>query len=152
MSVQYRAEIETAAATHGLDADLVQAMVEQESSYRWFAYRFEPAFYTRYLAHLPEYMDRDPREVSASYGLCQVMFTTALEHGFMGKPWEMFHPDVALDLGCRVLAGLLVWSGGNTEQALGAYNAGKGAWKSNPARLYAASVMVRYHRIKGPTV
>jgi soluble lytic murein transglycosylase-like protein len=148
VSETYRAEIEIAAATHGLDSNLVQAVVEQESSYRWFAYRFEPAFYTRYLAHLPEYMDRDPREVSASYGLMQVMYTTALEHGFRGKPWEMFVPSIALDNGCRVLSGLLAWSGGITEQALGAYNAGPGGWKSGPGRLYTASVMTRYQRIK----
>lgn len=148
----YRQEIEIAAATHGLDADLVQAVVEQESSYRWFAYRFEPAFFTRYLAHLPEYAKRDPKEVSASYGLMQVMYTTAYEHGFKGDAWDMVRPNVALDNGCRVLAKLLRWSDGATEQALAAYNAGQGNWKSTAGRRYAAAVMTRYQRIKGPTV
>ena len=45
----YRAEIETAAAAHGLDPDLIAAIVEQESSGRFYGYRFEPAFYDRYL-------------------------------------------------------------------------------------------------------
>jgi len=145
---QFRPEIEIAAAQYGLDPDLIQAIVEQESSYRWFAYRFEPDFYRRYLAQLPEFAKRDPKEVSASFGLMQLMFTTALENGFTGKPWELFHPDVSLDLGCRHLAYLLEWSKGVTSQALSAYNAGKGNWKSTAGRAYATSVLARYERIQ----
>jgi len=148
---RFRAEIETAAATHGLDPDLVQAVVEQESSYRWFAYRFEPAFYTRYLAHLPAYADRDPREVAASYGLMQVMFTTAIEDGFTGEPWDLFRPNVALDNGCRHLATLLAWANGEVSQALGGYKAGRGGWKGKAGRAYSASVLARYQRIQGAT-
>ena len=40
----YRAAIVSAATAHGLDPDLVQAVVEQESSGRFYAYRYEPAF------------------------------------------------------------------------------------------------------------
>jgi len=160
---QYRPEIEIAAAQHGLDPDLVQAVVEQESSYRWFAYRYEPDFFSRYLKSNPMYLHRDPREVSASFGLMQVLFTTAIENGFAGKPWELFHPDVALDLGCHHLAALMVWARGLyvglasgeqaavTRSALAAYNGGKtGNAPTGALRNieYVRQVLGRYERIK----
>lgn len=165
--MRFRAAIEHAAATHGLDPDLVEAVVEQESAGRWFAYRYEPAFYTRYLMNKPEWRGREPREVAASYGLMQVMFTTAIENGFRGAPWDLFRPDVALDLGCKHLARLVAamrarYTGGtvgaeNTilRSALASYNGGTrgnepdGAPDRNHA--YADAVMARYTAIKGRT-
>jgi len=161
-TTRFRPKIETAAVQHGLDPDLVQAVVEQESSYRWFAYRYEPGFYARYLGHLPAYVDSDPHEVSASYGLMQVMFTTAIENGFVGDPWEMFIPAVALDNGCRHLANLMAWArhlytglaageqAAVTRAALAAYNGGKtGNSPTGPLRngAYADQVLARRDRI-----
>ena len=90
----YRAEIDAAATTHGLDADLVAAVVEQESAGRFYAYRYEAEFFLRYLATKPEWKDRDPHEVAASFGLMQVMFPTAVELGFTGEPWDLFNPRI----------------------------------------------------------
>jgi soluble lytic murein transglycosylase-like protein len=162
----YRDEIEVAAAAHGLDPDLVQAVVEQESSGWASAFRYEQGFWDRYLAHNPVYRYRNPHEVSASYGLCQVMFTTAVEHGFTGEPWELFAPRTSLEYGCRVLAKLMAWARSqytglaSKEQAavmrsaLASYNGGKGGNDPNgPLRNadYAEQVMARYRRIKGGT-
>jgi soluble lytic murein transglycosylase-like protein len=105
--MRFRADIERFALMHSLDPDVVQAVVEKESSGRWYAVRYEPLFWTTYLANNPEYRDRDPREVSSSYGLMQIMFTTAVENGFSGQPWDLFRPEVNLDLGCRHLARLI---------------------------------------------
>jgi soluble lytic murein transglycosylase-like protein len=161
----YRTEIEDAAAAYGLDPDLVAAIVEQESSGRFHAYRYEPNFYAKYLAGKQEYEGREPREISASFGLMQVMYTTAREHGFVGEPWELFNPRVSLDYGCQHLASLLKWArshytglGSNekavtTRSALAAYNGGKS--KNGPQNvplrnaMYADQVLVRYRRIKG---
>lgn len=164
MRSPYRQEIEAAAARHALDPDLVEAVVEQESSSRFYAYRFEPGFWTKYLATNPTWSSRKPAEVSASYGLMQVMFTTAVDHGFTGQPWELFDPAVGLDYGCRVLATNLVWAesafSGNPgdksqiiiTSALAAYNGGrKGNDPDNiPDRnhAYADQVMTRLRRIK----
>lgn len=156
---QFRPYIEKAAATHGLDPDLVEAIVLQESAGRWFAYRYEPAFFNRYLAKNPLYAKRDPREVSASYGLCQVMFTTAIENGFVGQPWDLFRPEVALDLGCRHFAGLLKWARqyGRDEKttiasALAAYNGGKQGNIADDMQdrnaHYAQSVLSHYRKVK----
>lgn len=160
----YRAEIEAAAAAHGLDPDLVAAVVEQESSYRFYAYRFEPAFFTRYLAHKPEYAQRHPMEVSASIGLMQTMYTTAVEHGFTGEPWDLFAPAVSLEFGCRVLAANFAWARrtykgltGVAEtkiraSALSAYNGGRGGNAPDDVldrnHAYADQVLARYQRIR----
>jgi len=82
----YQAEIDAAAGAHGLDADLVAAVVEQESSGWASAFRYEPDFFDRYLKNNPAYANRNPREVSASYNLMQTMYTTAVEHGYDGPP------------------------------------------------------------------
>jgi soluble lytic murein transglycosylase-like protein len=160
----YRAEIETAAAAHGLDPDLVQAVVEQESAYKFFAYRFEPAFFTRYLASHVAYASREPLEVSASYGLMQIMFSTAVEQGYTGDPWGLFAPAVSLEFGCRLLAANVEWArqtytGLTTiadtkirASALAAYNGGRGG--NAPDDLldrnhgYADQVIARYLRIR----
>lgn len=144
----YRAAIDLAADMHGLDADLVAAIVEQESNYRFHAYRYEPNFWTKYLATNPMYAAREPREVSASYGLMQVMFTTAVEHGYAGEPWGLFAPAESLEFGCRVLAGNLTWASGHTRQAVAAYNTGRGNWTSVTGAAYATSVLARYDRIR----
>jgi soluble lytic murein transglycosylase-like protein len=156
----YRAEIDAAAIAHDLDPDLIAAIVEQESNGWTSAFRYEPDFFTRYLANKPRYRDRNPREVSASYGLLQVMYPTAVDYGFTGEPWELFAPTVGLEVGCRIVAALLLWarsvytglSVGEgpavTRMALAAYNAGKGGVKSDAGVKYASAVLVRYERIK----
>ena len=159
----YRAEIETAAKAKNLDPDMVAALVEQESNGWASAFRFEQAFWERYLAKNALYKDRNPREVSASYGLTQIMYPVAVEHGFTGKPWELFDPEVNLEYGCRVLAKLMVWAKSQytglaageraavRRSALAAFNGGRGGNGPNGPlrnREYADSVLRRYERIK----
>lgn len=161
--IAYRAEIEAAAAEHGLDADLVSAVVEQESNGWASAFRHEPEFWDKYLAKSPIWSHRNPREVSSSYGLMQTMHVVAVEHGFTGQPWELFAPTVSLEFGCRVLAKLMTWARGQytglaggeqaavTRSALAAFNGGRGGNGPNGPlrnREYADSVLRRYERIR----
>ena len=143
---------------------LVQAVVEQESGYKFYAYRFEPAFYSRYLADKPEYHQWTPQECAASIGLMQTMFSTAREHGYEGKPWGLFDPAVSLEFGCRVLKGHFDWArrtylGLTTvaetkirASALASYNGGRGG--NAPDGIldrnhgYADAVLARYLRIR----
>lgn len=162
--MKFRVEIEAAALTHQLDPDLVQGVVEQESTYRWYAMRFEQGFWTVYLAHNPLWRDKDPHEVSSSYGLMQIMFVTAVENGFKGKPWELLSPAQNLDAGCRYLAQQFDWAHSAYKgpaagaehtilmSALAAYNGGK---KGNLPdalpdrnRAYAVTVWDRVQQIK----
>lgn len=136
----YRKEIEAAALTHAIDPDLLEALVLTESSGQTDAFRFEAGFFQLYLKDKPLYAKENPRRVSSSYGLCQIMYPVAVELGYTGAPEGLFAPEMSLNYGAKKLASLLKWSGGDVTKALGGYNAGHGGWDSAPGRSYAASV------------
>lgn len=128
MKFWYRAEVELMANRHALTPDLVQAVCLVESSGQTHAYRAEPAFYDRYLKGKPEWDGANPARVSASYGLMQVMFPVAVEHGMSRSepPEYLFVPLIGLDYGCRVLAKRLEWARGDLRAAVASYNGGQG--------------------------
>ena len=143
---EYRREIEVAARDFGLEPDLLEALVMAESSGHADAFRHEPEFWRRYLAHNPEYKHNNPRRVSSSYGLCQVMYSTACDLGFKAEPEMLFVPSVSLHFGAMYLARLLRWAEANGKtgsyaQALAAYNGGQGNWKAVGPQNYAAKVL-----------
>lgn len=137
----YRRMIERAAKVHNLDPDLVEAIVVAESGGLTDAFRFEPVFFDHYLKGRPEYDREIPRRVSSSYGLMQVMFTTAQQYGFVGPPELLFVPETGLRLGCQHLAKLLSWADRDLRQALAAYNGGQGNWHAPTPQAYAAKVL-----------
>lgn len=133
----YRTEIEAAATKHGLNPNLVEAVVMVESAGYTEAFRPEPAFFAKYQASKPEWMFAlaNPRRYGSSYGLMQVMFCVATEVGFPMReaPEGLFIPERGLDVGCRKLAELLAWakktgqmvtSEVQLRSALAAYNGG----------------------------
>jgi soluble lytic murein transglycosylase-like protein len=74
-----------AAALQSLDPALVCAVVEQESGWNTWAMRYEPAFFTKYVA--PLYTNNKIAATEAwargfSWGLMQVMGQVARESGF----------------------------------------------------------------------
>lgn len=126
-------DITTIANSYGLDPQLVAAIVWQESRGHSDAYRFEPAFFLRYLSRKPEWKDKNPRRVSASYGLTQILHVTAYEMGFRGEPEELFLPRTNLHYGCQKLKSLFDWVAGfpvspdtRLRAAIAAYNGGRG--------------------------
>lgn len=127
MTFWYRAEVELMAERHGLDPDLVHAICLVESAGRTHAYRAEPQFWDRYLRDNPAYDGANPARVSASYGLMQVMYPTAVDHGYpiTDPPEYLFVPLIGLEWGCRVLDGCLRWARHDVPAALAAYNGGK---------------------------
>jgi soluble lytic murein transglycosylase-like protein len=96
----------------------------------------------------PQWIGANPRRVSASYGLMQVMLPVAVELGYVGEPEGLFVPSVALDMGCMKLAELLKWSGGNVDQALAAYNGGKGNWNAPRPQQYVTKVKAALLQVK----
>ena len=149
MTSTYRREIAEAAAAHGLDPRVVEAVVAVESSGRTSAYRYEAGFWAKYLANHPDYRHAVPERVSASYGLMQVMYPVAREMGFPGEPEMLFVPATGLAYGCRKLAALLTWAEGDLQSALCAYNGGKVANRIEPRRnqAYCDRVLVALSQV-----
>lgn len=140
----YRKEILAAAAAYQLSPDLVEAITVVESSGKPYAYRYEPAFWARYMAHDPRWTLANPERVAASYGLMQVMFPVAQEIGFDHMdPEYLFVPAIGLEFGCRKFASLLRWAEGDVTRALAAYNGGQRGNVAPPFRnqAYADKVL-----------
>jgi len=140
LRTRYTALIKQVAEKHGLHPDLVEGIVLQESAGNTDAFRFEPDFWNRYLKTNPKYRHLNPRRVSSSYGLMQVMYCRLLEDKIAANDaWEpelLFIPENGLDIGCAFFKELLTWAEGLTlpadkpitfiEVALAAYNGGRG--------------------------
>lgn len=163
----YGPQIHGAATNSGLDPVLVESIVIVESySGQTDAFRFEPDFWRRYLVKKAEWKHRNPRRVSSSYGLMQIMYPTALEMGYPPNdpPELLFVPEVGLRWGCTYLKFLLDWSkrvGGDkvSEQrwlraALASYNGGRGGNHPVPETTllrndyYAAKILNLFGRTK----
>ena len=151
----HRTMIEEAAKKFDLDPKLVAAVCWQESAFNTDGFRFEPAFFNRYLKHKPEYASLNPRRISSSYGLMQVMAVVAIEDGTLlasENPEVLFQPERGLLAGCTRLAKLVKWSKTLPISAenwivavLASYNGGKGSNDKPPFRngKYANEVLAK---------
>lgn len=166
--MSYALLLESSARKHGLDPELVLALVQQESSGNAYAWNPEPKY--RYLVNVKTrapFRTLTPAELAsefppkdfpclagdpdqewwaqqASWGLMQVMGAVAREWNFRG-PYltELTEAHINLEIGCRVLASHLRWSGGDLAKALGAYNAGRGNAEGAMGRAYSRKVLAR---------
>jgi soluble lytic murein transglycosylase-like protein len=128
------------ATAQSLDPALVCAVVEQESGWNPWAIRYEPAFFTRYVASLYTNNKISASEAYArgfSWGLMQVMGQVARETGF-DAPFlsTLCDPEQGLAVGCKVLRKKFDAMAGDATRALLAWNGG-----GNPS--YAAQVLAR---------
>lgn len=132
--MEHQTLITEAARRHGLPESLVAAVVDVESGGDAWAIRHEQGFYDRYVkddasvrAVRPCSLDTERRARAMSWGLMQVMGSTARGLGFDG-PFlsRLTDPATGIDYGCRLLARLRSrdfakhgWPG-----VVAAYNAG----------------------------
>ena len=133
--------IHEAANEHMLPFDIVRGVVIRESSGDQFAFRYEPAYFRRYIVDDPlTVMNDHPHAVAqrygplaaCSFGLMQIMLETALEIGFEGRPEDLFRPSVNLEWGCTLLKKLVDQYQGDIRKALAVYNGGPGAVMTGP--------------------
>ena len=166
----YTDMIRSAADAHGLDPDLVEAVVIKESSGNSWAWNPEPKY--RYLWDVrtgkpfralsgteiasetppPDFPtlagDRDQEwwGQTASWGLMQTMGSVARERGFTGAfLTALCEPQTGLRYGCLHLAHLLSWAKGDRSKALSAYNAGFAP--SAQGAAYATAVLRIYDQL-----
>jgi len=129
-----------AAVAQSLDPALVCAVIEQESGWNPWAIRYEPAFFSKYVAGLYTNNKISASEAYArgfSWGLMQVMGQVARETGF-DAPFlsALCDSEQGLNVGCKVLRKKFDAMAGDTARALLAWNGG-----GNPS--YAAQVLAR---------
>ena len=72
----------------------LKALAIIESNLNPRAYRYEQNFWEKYLKNHPDWKDRDPKIVSASWGIGQIMFTTAWALGLRTQPDEAMAEDL----------------------------------------------------------
>ena len=122
------------------DPGLVCAVVEQESAWNPWSMRYEPAFFTKYVAPLYTNNKVSASEAHArgfSWGLMQVMGQVARETGFDALFLSaLCDPEQGLAVGCKVLRKKLDAMAGDTTRALLAWNGGGNT-------VYAAQVLAR---------
>ncbi len=156
----FKEMVQTFAVAERLDPALVAGLIWQESEFRADAFRFEPDFWNRYLKPNPLYRALNPRRVSSSYGLMQVMYCRVHEDKLLDNdalpPEHLFVPEMNLRTGCQLLAELIAWGQTRTASkvspefvALAAYNGGRGGndgTKNWPLRngKYAGEVLERF--------
>ena len=135
--------VATLAKGHFLDYALVCSVIEQESDWCQWAYRFEPAFKEQYVdpQNLPltEAIGR-----SISWGPMQVLGQVAREFGFKGNFPQLCIFETGVLIGCGVLAHKESAAGGNMERTLLLWNGG-----GNPQ--YPQQVIDRMKNYKGAT-
>ena len=132
----YDGLIQQTANVYGLPADLLRAQVYRESSFDPYAFRYEDAYFERYIKDTPEARGYSFGPLAAcSYGLLQILLETALEQGFTDRPERLFDPRVGLAWGAKYLRHCLALTGGASHTALARYNG------TGPAALHYADAI-----------
>jgi soluble lytic murein transglycosylase-like protein len=131
----------TAATRYRLNPALVCGVVEDESSWNPWEFRYEPNFRILYVARL----ELDPTaEIgrSCSWGLLQIMGQTARERGFVGPFPQLCDPEIGLERGCDYLADRFKVAAGDVSKALELWNGG--ADKGYATRVLGRAVKYGY--------
>lgn len=141
------------ASAYKLDPILVRALIQTESSFNVKAYRYEPEFYKRYIKGNPKFLNHkyynEPKRISASLGLMQIMLTTAMQYYRDLDFEDLYDPDLNIEIGCRILADKIKRYG--LERGILAYNSGSPR-KQDPKEehnyVYLTKV-AKYYKIFG---
>ena len=133
----YSNEISKRAEKYGLEPSLVAAIILVESSGNPYAIRVAPGFWKRYSNAYHRIIKANnparrwlkyPDVFACSYGLMQIMYGVAVEHGCRVRfPTELLKPDLNIEFGCRILAkkikikksveaGVLAYNGGGNPR------------------------------------
>lgn len=113
------------AAAEGLSGALVCALIEVESGWRPWAFRYNSIFFSTHLAPLVARGGMSPEAApmhAISYGLMNVLGNAARRAGFRLPLPILFDPAVNLRIGCIALRRKIDAADGDLERALLAWN------------------------------
>lgn len=151
-----------AAKESGLEKLLLKAVATVESALDIRAYRYEQGFWDMYLKDNADWKDKEPRVVSASYGLMQIMYVVAHEAGFTGTDEDLYNPVMNIKLGAKILKARIDKSIGyhlHTKHqiwpiriGLAQYNGGRGGNPRDTGELrnqsYVDKVFKVWHKLR----
>jgi len=141
-------EINAAATRHNLDPNLIVAFILTESGGDPWAIRYEPNWKwflkPNYWALRMNISDKTERSLQMhSWGLMQIMGTTARELGFDQQIPKLCIPKNGIEFGCRYFKKQLIRYSGDVEFAISAYNMGTARKNSHGFRnqIYVNKIM-----------
>jgi len=109
----------------GVDPVLACAVAEQESGWDTWAIRYEPAFFTKYVASQVNLSDTERHARAISWGLFQVMGEVARERGYSGHFLSsLCLPENGTAVGLKFLKHCLDTCEGDETKALLRWNGG----------------------------
>ncbi len=90
----------------------------------------------------PSAVREEPELMDASWGLMQVLYSTATDYGYPGDPEGLLDPETNLLYGIRHLEHLYTVFGADDEAVIMAYNEGEGNYKKGK-RVWSYYVAVK---------
>ncbi len=144
------------ATEHGLEPELVYAIICVETNHNQWACRYEPKW--RYFFEVDEWalkLGQSPEtehiQQATSWGLMQVMGTVARELGFMGYLSQLSVAEIGARMGCMKLQQLFK-KYVEVEDVIAAYNAGSARRSATGKYLnqeYVDKVMKVLKKVRG---
>jgi hypothetical protein len=127
---EYEGLITGASEKYGVDANLIKAVIQQESGW-----------------------DQNTVGTSGEKGLMQIMPETGARYGLVNDE-DFFNPEKNIDVGTHYLSDLLKRYNGDTKKAISAYNTGednvdKGIVPFKTRNEYVPSVLALYEQYRG---
>lgn len=120
--------VKTKASKYGLDVKMVDAIIQIESGYDFYALRYEPN--ATYKVSPEKFAkinvittETETVTQQMSWGLMQIMGFKAREQGFQGPMPNLCDVDTNLELGCKILQNFSK-KYGDEEDVIASYNAG----------------------------
>jgi len=103
---EFDAIVRAKAQKYAVPFGLIKAVIAQESAFK------------------PDAIREEPRLLTRSRGLMQLLETTASSLGYRGPAVELHDPEKNIELGVKLLSQNLKQANGNWDVALSAYNGG----------------------------
>lgn len=122
---------------------LLKTIATIESSYGKFKKRYEKAYDFGGRYENKYLLEKYGKEAACSLSSFQIMFTTAVEMGFKGSPYELNYDEIAIYYVIEFIQRRILDKGANTlQQVFDAFNSGNFKDKNVPQEYIDKSINV----------